>query len=180
MVTMINLVPIGDHGTNDMQFCQPIIVFLDVESIFFCNDAIDYIEELDNQMLENVDVIDIVELPPEKFDLVSDEEEFLDEEDLGFGDNEVISVPGYVETSCAAVDLAPLPSAGDENLLSSQVQSNESDSASTSLAEVTPNQASKKQKTAPSKKKNNQKEPKTKRKLEQIQKQTRFCSQRSL
>ena len=151
------------------------------KAFFSANDAIDYIEELDNQMLKDVDVIDIVELPPEKVDLVSDEEEFLDEEELGFGDNEVISVPGYVEISCAAVDLAPLPSAGDENLLSSQVQSNESDSASTNLAEATPNQASKKQKTAPSKKKNNQKEPKTKRKLEQIQKQTRlFCSERSL
>ena len=122
------------------------------KAFFSANDAIDYIEELDNQMLEDVDVIDIVELPPEKVDLVSDEEEFLDEEELGFGDNEVISVPGYVKISCAAVDLVPLPSAGDENLLSSQVQSNESDSASTNLAEATPNQASKKQKTAPSKK----------------------------
>ena len=36
------------------------------KAFFSANDAIDYIEELDNQMLEDVDVIDIVELPPGK------------------------------------------------------------------------------------------------------------------
>ena len=50
------------------------------------------------------------------------------------------------------MDLAPLPSVDEEDLLSSQVQSNESDSASTNLPEATSTQTSKKQKTALTKK----------------------------
>ena len=39
---------------------------------FSANVAIEYIEKLDDQQLKEVDVIDHVELPPEKLDDVSD------------------------------------------------------------------------------------------------------------
>ena len=67
------------------------------KQLFSVNDALEYIEELDDLVLEDADVIDVVELPPEKIDSVTDEEKFADEEELGFGDSKVVSVPGFVE-----------------------------------------------------------------------------------
>ena len=67
------------------------------KQLFSVNDALEYIEELDDLVLEDADVIDVVELPPEKIDSVIDEEEFADEEELGFGDSKVVAVMGFVE-----------------------------------------------------------------------------------
>ena len=60
---------------------------------------------MEDQLLDDVDELDIVELPPEKVDPVSDEEEFADEKELGFEDSNIVSVPGFVEVSCNTVDL---------------------------------------------------------------------------
>ena len=89
------------------------------KQLFSVSDALEYIEELDKQLLEDVDVIDVVKLPPHKVYSVSDKEEFADEEKLGFGDSKVVFVPGFVEFSCNAVDLVPStsedPSTSQEN-----------------------------------------------------------------
>ena len=67
------------------------------KQLFSVNDALEYIKELDELVPEDADVIDVVELPPEKIDSLTDEEEFADEEKLGFGDSKVVSVLGFVE-----------------------------------------------------------------------------------
>ena len=50
------------------------------KQLFFVSDALEYIEELDEKLLEDVHVIDVVELSSDKVYPVSDEEEFADEE----------------------------------------------------------------------------------------------------
>ena len=84
--------------------------------MFSAIDAIEYIKELDDQQLEEVDVIDLVELPPEKVDDVSDEEGCVDKEEIG-SENDIVSVPGFLEITCAAADITPCTSKNDDNLL---------------------------------------------------------------
>ena len=104
MVTKVNTVQFGDHGMYHTQF---IIVSRCRNNFSPSTMHFKYIEELDDLVLEDADVIDVVELPPEKIDSVTDEEEFADEEELGFGDSKVVSIPGFVEVSCNSVDLVP-------------------------------------------------------------------------
>ena len=82
-------------------------IFQMSKQLFSVSDVLEYIKELDEQLLEDVEVIDVVELPSDKVDSASDEEEFANEEKLGFGDSKVVSFPGFVEISCNAVDLLP-------------------------------------------------------------------------
>ena len=94
-------------------------IFQISKQLFSVSDALEYNEGLDEPQLEDVDVINVVELPPNKVDSVSEKEEFADEEKLGFGDSKVVSVPGFVEVSCNAVDFVPStsedPSTSEEN-----------------------------------------------------------------
>ena len=77
------------------------------KQLFSVSDALEYIEELDEQLLEDVNVTDVAELSPDKVVSVSDEEEFAVEEKLGFGNSKVAFVPAFVKGSCNAVDLVP-------------------------------------------------------------------------
>ena len=122
-------------------------IFQMSKQLFSVNDALEYIEELDVQLLEDVDTIDVVELPPEKVDSVSDEEEFADEEELGFGESQVVSVPGFVEVSCNALDLVPTASEDSPTAQENTLQ-NIVDGAESGVVDPTEQQLSKKRKTS--------------------------------
>ena len=47
-------------------------------------------------------------MPPEKVHAVSDEDEFVDEDDLRFDDNQVVTVPGFVEVCSSNVEYLPI------------------------------------------------------------------------
>ena len=122
------------------------------KQLFSVDDALEYIEELDDLVLEDADVIDVVELPPEKIDSVTDEEEFADEEELGFGDSKVVSVPGFVEVSCNSVDLVPT---------TSEEPSTSSAAVNSEVADSTDQQVSKKRKKSVPVKQKSKKAPTT-------------------
>ena len=122
-------------------------IFQMSKQLFSVNDVLEYIEELDVQLLEDVDTIDVVELPPEKVDSVSDEEEFADEEELGFGESQVVSVPGFVEVSCNALDLVPTASEDSPTAQENTLQ-NIVDGAESGVVDPTEQQLSKKRKTS--------------------------------
>ena len=128
-----------------MYHIQYIVFFQTSKQLFSVSDALEYIEELDEQLLEDVESIDVVELPPDKIDPVSDEEEFVHEEKLGFGYSKVVSVPGFVKVFCNAVDLVPStsedPSTSQENK-----RPNILDLVDLDVADCTIQQASKKSK----------------------------------
>ena len=59
---------------------------------------------------------------------MSNEEQFADEEDLGFDDNQMVTEQGFVKVCSNNVEYLPITSNDDKNTLTSQKPQNESKS----------------------------------------------------